>query len=70
MNVKNQVVEEETFDIFSEINSNNLALTNTGPAISSHLAEVTEQYWEKESQKFQVVNKIAEKILIQTILSL
>ena len=32
-NVKDQSVDEETLDIFSEINSNNLVSTNTGPAI-------------------------------------
>ena len=33
-NVKDQVVDEETLEIFSEINSNNLVSTNTGPTIS------------------------------------
>ena len=33
-NVKDQVVDEETLDISSEINSNSLVSTNTGPAIS------------------------------------
>ena len=39
-NVKEQSVDEETPDIFSQINSNNLVSTNTGPAISAQLAEV------------------------------
>ena len=39
-NIKDQSVDEETPDIFSEINSNNLVTTNTCPAISGQLAEV------------------------------
>ena len=63
-NVKDQGVDEETLDIFSEINSNNLVSTNTGPAISGQLAEVAKRYWEEESWKSLVVNKIAERLLI------
>ena len=43
-NGKDQVVDEETLDIFSEINSNNFVSTNTGPAISGQLAEVEKRY--------------------------
>ena len=63
-NVKDQGVDEETLDIFSEINSNNLVSTNTGPAISGQLAEVAKRYWEEESRKYLVVSKIAERLLI------
>ena len=42
-NDKDQGVDEETGDIFSEINSNNLVLTNTSPVISGQLAEVAKQ---------------------------
>ena len=63
-NVKDQVVDGETLDIFSEINSNNLVSTNTGPAKSGQLVEVAKQCWEEESWKSQVVSKIAEKLLI------
>ena len=63
-NVKDQGVHEETLDIFSEINSNNLVSTNTGPAISGQLAEVAKRYWEEESRKYLVVSKIAERLLI------
>ena len=63
-NVKDQGVHEETLDIFSEINSNNLVSTNTGPAISGQLAEVAKRYWEEDSRKSLVVNKIAERLLI------
>ena len=38
--VKSRSVDEETADIFSEINSKNLVTTKTGPAISGQLAEV------------------------------
>ena len=63
-NVKDQSVDEETPDIFSEINSNNLVTTNTGPAISDQLAEVAHRYWEEDSRKSLVVSKIAERLLI------
>ena len=63
-NVKDQSVDEETPDIFSEINSNNIVTTNTGPAISGQLAEVAKRYWEEESRKSLVVSKIAERLLI------
>ena len=63
-NVKDQDLDEETLDIFSEINSNNLVSTNTGPAISGQLAEVAKRYWEDECRKSQVVSKIAERLLI------
>ena len=61
-NVKDQSVE--THDILGEINSNNLVSTNTGPAISGQLAEVAKRYWEEDSRKSLVVNKIAERLLI------
>ena len=63
-NVKDQCLDEETLDIFSEINSSNLVSTNTGTAISSQLTEVAKRYWEEESRKSQVVSKIAERLLI------
>ena len=63
-NVKDQSVDEETPDIFSEINSNNIVTTNTGPAISGQLAEVAKRYWEEESRKSLVVSKIAERLVI------
>ena len=63
-NVKDQGLDEETLDIFSEINSNNLVSINTGPAIFGQLAEVAKRYWEEESRKSQVVSKIAERLLI------
>ena len=56
-------VNEETLDIFSEINSK-IVSKNTDPAISGQLAEVAKRYWEKESRKSQVVSKIAERLLI------
>ena len=43
-NVEDKDVDEEYLDIFSEINSNNFVVTNIGPAISDHLAEVAKQY--------------------------
>ena len=55
----------ETLDIFSEINSNNLTSTKTGPAISCWLAELAKRYWEEDTGKFQVVSKMAERLLIQ-----
>ena len=57
-------MDEEILDIFSEINSNNLVSTNTGPAISGQLAEVAKRYWEEESRKYLVVSNIAERLLI------
>ena len=62
--VKDQGVDEETLDIFGEINSNNLVSANAGPAISGQLAEVAKRYWEEESRKSLVVSKIAERLLI------
>ena len=63
-NVKDQGADTENLDIFTEISSNNLVSTNTGPAISGQLAEVAKRYWEGESWKSLVVNKIAERLLI------
>ena len=45
--VKDQGLDEETLDIFSEINSHNLVSTNTGSAISGQLAEVAKRYGRK-----------------------
>ena len=62
--MRDRGVDEETLDIFMEINSNNLDSTNTGPAISGQLTEVVKQYWEEESRKSQVVSEISERLLI------
>ena len=62
-NVKDQSLDEESLNIFSEINSNNLFSRNTDPFISGQLAEVAKRYWEEESQKSQVVSKIAKRLL-------
>ena len=43
-NVKNQGVDWKTLDILSEINTNNLVLTNTGPPIPGQLADVAKRY--------------------------
>ena len=63
-NVQDEGVDEETIDIFSEINSNNLVSTNTGYAISGQLAEMAKQYWEEEYQKYHLVSQIVERLLI------
>ena len=66
-NDKDQGVDEETGDIFSEINSNNLVLTNTSPVISGQLAEVAKQCWEEGSWKSEMISKITERLLIPNI---
>ena len=63
-NVKDQGLDEETLDIFYEINSNKLFSTSTGPAISGQLAEAPKRYWEEESRKSHVVSIIAERLFI------
>ena len=41
-NVKDQGADTENLDIFTEISSNSLVSTNTGPAISGQLVEVAQ----------------------------
>ena len=60
-----QAVDEETLDIFSEINSNNLVSTNTCLVISGQSAEVQNDTGKTGSRKSQLVSKIAERQLIR-----
>ena len=59
----NNVVPQEV-NIFEDIDRKNGAEEKLGSEISSQLAEVTQKQWTNESQKPQVVSKIADGLKI------
>lgn len=59
----NNVVPQEV-NIFEDIDRENGAEEKLGSEISGQLAEVTQKQWTNESQKPQVVSKIADELKI------
>ena len=51
-------------EIFEEIKKEKLSEEELGPAISSHLTEVTMKYWSEESKNPAVVNKVLNGLKI------